>query len=161
MPFVKLKTKKGEIVLADYDIIKGWTRIRDLIGKSELTEDYGEIIQVPFKKEILLKIIEWTTYHKDDPPHVPIELSLQNNERRTDDIPSWDKDFLKLPDYTVFKLLKASVLFGIPGLLDIVSKTIASWIKGKTADEIRKVFSVINDFVNVEEKEATDNSDWF
>ena len=42
---------------------------------------------------ILKKVIQWATYHKDDPP--PPEDD-ENKEKRTDDISSWDADFLKV-----------------------------------------------------------------
>ena len=42
---------------------------------------------------ILKKVIQWATYHKDDPP---IPEDDENKEKRTDDICSWDADFLKV-----------------------------------------------------------------
>ena len=42
------------------------------------------------------QVIQWATYHKDDPP--PPEDD-ENKEKRTDDISSWDADFLKVIHY--------------------------------------------------------------
>ena len=42
---------------------------------------------------ILKKVIQWATYHKDDPP---LPEDDENKEKRTDDICSWDADFLKV-----------------------------------------------------------------
>lgn len=42
---------------------------------------------------MFLQVIQWATYHKDDPP--PPEDD-ENKEKRTDDISSWDADFLKV-----------------------------------------------------------------
>ena len=45
------------------------------------------------------------TYHKDDPP--PPEDD-ENKEKRTDDISSWDSDFLKVDQGTLFELILAA-----------------------------------------------------
>ena len=39
------------------------------------------------------QVIQWATYHKDDPPATEED---ENKEKRTDDISSWDADFLKV-----------------------------------------------------------------
>ena len=51
------------------------------------------------------KVIQWATYHKDDPP--PPEDD-ENKEKRTDDISSWDSDFLKVDQGTLFELILAA-----------------------------------------------------
>lgn len=48
------------------------------------------------------QVIQWATYHKDDPP--PLEED-ETKEKRTDDIPSWDADFLKVDQGTLFELI--------------------------------------------------------
>jgi len=54
---------------------------------------------------MLLQVITWATYHKDDPP--PPEDD-ENKEKRTDDISSWDADFLKVDQGTLFELILAA-----------------------------------------------------
>lgn len=49
-----------------------------------------------------LKVIQWCTHHKDDPP--PPEDD-ENKEKRTDDIPVWDQEFLKVDQGTLFELI--------------------------------------------------------
>ena len=56
---------------------------------------------------ILKKVIQWCTYHKDDPPAVDDE---DNKEKRADDISSWDADFLKVDQGTLFELIMVSVM---------------------------------------------------
>ena len=53
----------------------------------------------------MLQVITWATYHKDDPP--PPEDD-ENKEKRTDDISSWDADFLKVDQGTLFELILAA-----------------------------------------------------
>lgn len=52
-------------------------------------------------------MIQWCTHHKDDPP--PPEDD-ENKEKRTDDIPVWDQEFLKVDQGTLFELILVSVL---------------------------------------------------
>lgn len=66
-------------------------------------------------------MIQWCTYHKDDPP--PPEDD-DNREKRTDDIPSWDIEFLKVDQGTLFELILAANYLDIKGLLDVTCKTV-------------------------------------
>ncbi len=86
-----------------------------------MDEDDDEAVPLPnVNAAILKKVIQWCTYHKDDPP--PPEDD-ENKEKRTDDISSWDAEFLKVDQGTLFELilvrsplicslLQGSILFG-------------------------------------------------
>ena len=50
----------------------------------------------------IFQVIQWCTQHKDDPP--PPEDD-ENKEKRTDDIPVWDQEFLKVDQGTLFELI--------------------------------------------------------
>lgn len=56
----------------------------------------------------VLKVIQWCTHHKDDPP--PPEDD-ENKEKRTDDIPVWDQEFLKVDQGTLFELILVNISF--------------------------------------------------
>lgn len=53
------------------------------------------------------QVIQWCTHHKDDPP--PPEDD-ENKEKRTDDIPVWDQEFLKVDQGTLFELILVRLL---------------------------------------------------
>ena len=72
-------------------------------------------------------MIQWCTYHKDDPP--PPEDD-DSREKRTDDIPSWDIEFLKVDQGTLFELILAANYLDIKGLLDVTCKTVS--VRGET-----------------------------
>ena len=68
-----------------------------------MDEDDEEPVPLPnVNAAILRKVIQWCTYHKDDPP--PPEDD-ENKEKRTDDICSWDAEFLKVDQGTLFELI--------------------------------------------------------
>lgn len=118
-------------------------------------------MQVPLPNvtaPILRKVIEWATHHKDDP--VPPVDEEEVRDRRTDDIPAWDQEFLKVDQGTLFELIQAANYLDIKGLLDVTCKTVANMIKGKTPEEIRKTFNITNDFTPEEEKAIREENRW-
>lgn len=71
-----------------------------------MEEDEEEPVPLPnVNAAILRKVIQWCSYHKDDPP--PPEDD-ENKEKRTDDICSWDAEFLKVDQGTLFELILVS-----------------------------------------------------
>jgi len=73
-----------------------------------MDEDDEEVVPLPnVNSPILKKVIQWATFHKDDPP--PPEDD-ENKEKRTDDISSWDADFLKVDQGTLFELILVSFI---------------------------------------------------
>lgn len=63
-----------------------------------------EVVPLPnVNSAILRKVIQFCTYHKDDP--VPSSSDEdENKEKRTDDITSWDADFLKVEKNLILDL---------------------------------------------------------
>jgi len=128
------------------------------LGDNE--EDGGEQETIPLPNvngSILKKVIQWCQYHKDDP--LPLEED-DNKEKRTDDIPSWDQEFLKVDQGTLFELILAANYLEIKGLLDVTCKTVANMIKGKTPEDIRKTFNIKNDFTPEEEEQIRKENAW-
>lgn len=71
-----------------------------------MDENDEEVVPLPnVNSAILKKVIQWATFHKDDPS--PAEED-DNKEKRTDDISSWDADFLKVDQGTLFELILVS-----------------------------------------------------
>ena len=70
-----------------------------------MTQD-EEVVPLPnVNAAILKKVIQWATYHKDDPP---LPEDGENKEERKDNICSWDADFLKVDQGTLFELILAA-----------------------------------------------------
>ena len=67
---------------------------------------------------------------QDDPPPDDGE----DKEKRTDDIPAWDQEFLKVDQGTLFELILAANYLDIKGSLDVICKTVAIMIKRKTPE---------------------------
>lgn len=76
-------------------------------------------------------MIQWCTHHKDDPP--PPEDD-ENKEKRTDDIPVWDQEFLKVDQGTLFELIlvcKAACVFIVMVLYGTELSRRSDFMEGK------------------------------
>jgi len=158
MPNIKLQSSDGEIFEVDVQIARCSLTIKTMLEDLGMEEGEEEVIPLPnVNSAILRKVILWATHHKDDAP--PSEDD-ESKEKRTDDISSWDADFLKVDQGTLFELILAANYLDIKGLLDVTCKTVANMIKGKTPEEIRKTFNIKNDFTPAEEEQVRKENEW-
>lgn len=72
----------------------------------------------------------------------------------------WDVNFVKVDQGTLFELILAANYLDIKPLLDLTCKTVAYMIKGKTSEEIRKTFGIVNDFTPEEEEQIRRENEW-
>ena len=148
MPTIKLQSSDGDIFPVDVEIAKQFITIKTMLNHFEVDKEEEKLVPLPnINMAILKKVIQWATYHNDNPPEED-----KNKEKSTDEISSWDADFLKVDQGTLFKLILAANYLDIKGLLDVTCKTVANMIKEKTPEEIRKTFNINYDFTHSEEK---------
>ena len=152
MAIIKLQSSDGEIFDVDVDVAKKSCTIRTMLADLNLDEpSEDDIVPLPnVTSQILRKVIDWSTYHKDDPELD--EESDEYREKRTSEIKGWDVDFFKMEQATLFELVMAANYLDVKGLLDTACKAVANLIIGKTSEEIRKTFNVTNDFTPAEEE---------
>ena len=65
-----------------------------------------------------------------------------------------------LDQEVLFDLILAANDWDIKPLLDLTCAKVASLIKGKTPEEIRKTFNIINDFTPEEEAQIREENKW-
>ena len=124
------------------------------------------------------QIIEYCKYHADTVPAegvgtpAPTEggaapaappaalpanpASLHSEEEAKE----YDAAFVKVDQSTLFELILAANYLNIKPLLDLCCLTVANMIKGKTPEEIRKTFNIVNDFTPEEEEEVRRENQW-
>lgn len=157
---VKLQSSDGELFEVEIDVIRMSNTIKTMLEDLGVEEEDNESETIPLPNvsaAILRKVVTWCQYHKNDPP--PLEED-DNKEKRTDDIPSWDAEFLKVDQGILFELILAANYLDIKGLLDVTCKTVANMIKGKTPEEIRRTFNIKNDFTPQEEEQIRKENAW-
>ena len=127
-----------------------------------LIEDLGsgEAVPVPsVSEEIMLLVKRYAEYKVDNPNPPPPED--KKDERRTDDILPWDKDFMAaLEQPVLFDLIMAANYLEFKGLLDLGCKTVANMIKGKSVEELRVTFHLKNEFTPEEEQKVREENEW-
>jgi len=85
----------------------------------------------------LEKVIEYCTYHKDNP--VP---PRSEDDYSVDNISEWDLKFIDVEIPFLFDLVLAANYLDITSLLDLGCKAIAKHIIGKSAEEIEETFRI-------------------
>nr|XP_043638988.1 SKP1-like protein 1B [Erigeron canadensis] len=102
--------------------------------------------------QILSKVIEYCKKH--------VENKADEDKPADDDLKSFDAEFVKVDQGTLFDLILAANYLNIKSLLDLTCQTVADMIKGKTPEEIRKTFNIKNDFTPEEEEEVRRENAW-
>ena len=152
MPFLKLQSSDGEVFQVETQIAKQSNTIRTMLEELGMGDDDDEAIPLPnVNATILKKVISWCTHHKDD---LPPPEDDENREKATDDISTWDMEFLKVDQGTLFELILAANYLDIKGLLDVTCRNVANMIKCKDGREIREIFNIKNEITLAEEEQA-------
>ncbi|KAJ2341310.1 hypothetical protein IWW50_003473 [Coemansia erecta] len=127
-----------------------------------LIDDLGETDEpIPLPNvtaKVLAKVIEYCEHHQFDPPIIKDEYD--DVPRRSDDISPFDEQFMKVDQEMLFEILLASNYMDIKPLLDLGCKTVANMIRGKTAEEIRTMFNIVDDFTDEEREQIKRENEW-
>ncbi|XP_037039827.1 S-phase kinase-associated protein 1-like [Bradysia coprophila] len=152
MPTVRLQSSDGEIFNTDANTIKCSETIKTMFDDCRIGDEDDVLVPVQnVRADILQKVLEWANHHKDEAQKAGD--GVDTKQKRTDDISEWDANFLKVDQGMLFDLILAANYLDVRGLLDVTCKKVASMIKGKNPDQIRKTFNIINDFGEEEGEE--------
>merc|ERR1712141_933046 len=148
MPLIKLQSSDGKVFPIDMSIAKLSTTIRDMLenlGMDGLENDSDEVIPLAnIDGHVLEKVIEWAENHKTEKDPKVVETDKIYWYPLT---PFNQKFFEMMEQQMVFDIILAANYLDIEDLLALGTKAVADRIKKcKDADEIRKTFTVQNDF---------------
>eukprot|EP00249_Psilotum_nudum_P009427 c21929_g1_i1 orf=415-891(-) len=149
---VKLRSFDDEMFEVDEMVAFESQTIKNMI------EDTGcdAPIRLPnVSSRILAKVIEYCKFHVDARQGGDDRVCLSDS-----DVKSFDADFVKVDQQTLFDLILAANYLNIKNLLDLTCQTVADMIKGKTPEEIRRTFNIKNDFTPEEEEEVRRENQW-
>jgi len=126
-----------------------------------IIEDYPDDAEVPLnnvKSNILKKIKDYLEhYQESEPKEIERPLASQNYQECVE---AWDYEYINVELDLIFEIILAANYMDIKPLLELASSKIASIIKGKTPEEIRKTFNIQNDFTPEEEQQIRDENQW-
>jgi len=154
---VTLTTSDNESFTVEKEVAERSVLIKNML------EDVGESDQpIPLPNvnaAVLKKVLEYCDHHRSDPLPAA-ETENDDNRKRTTDISEWDQKFIQVDQEMLFEIILAANYLDIKALLDVGCKTVANMIKGKTPDEIRKLFNIVNDFTPEEEAQIKKENEW-
>ncbi|MED6146219.1 SCF ubiquitin ligase complex protein SKP1b [Stylosanthes scabra] len=146
---ITLKSSDGEAFEVDEAVALESQTIKHMIEDD--CADSG--IPLPnVTSKILAKVIEYCKKH--------VEAANAEEKPNEEELKTWDADFVKVDQATLFDLILAANYLNIKSLLDLTCQTVADMIKGKTPEEIRKTFNIKNDFTPEEEEEVRRENQW-
>ena len=126
--------------------------------QAEDEEDTQEIPLPNVKSHVLAKVIEFCRHYAEEPMS-EIEKPLKSANMH-EVVQEWYANYVDVDQELLFELILAANYMDIKPLLDLTCATVASMIKGKTPEEIRKTFNIVNDFTPEEEAQVREENKW-
>jgi len=112
-------------------------------------------------KIVLEKCISFAEHHSNQSfPYPAIEKPLKSNNMH-EVVSRFDADLVDCEQDILFELILIANDLQFKELLDLTCATVASMIKGKTPEEIRKTFNIVNDFTPEEEAQVREENKWW
>ncbi|KAJ1500262.1 hypothetical protein HMI55_006813 [Coelomomyces lativittatus] len=154
----KLVSSDNQVVQVSRTIAERSVLLKNMMDDIPSSED-AEIPITNVTHRVLKKVLEYCEHHKDDPMVAP-EQDFLEERRASDDIDDWDAEYINVDQEFLFEIIMAANYLDIEPLLDLGCKTVANIIKGKSPEEIRKVFNIQNDFTPEEEAQIRRENEW-
>ena len=116
-----------------------------------MIEDIGDTaddIPLPnIRKDIFLRLTDF------------VRRQLEGQSVSLED--DWVREFMKVDVSTIFELMIGVNYLNNKQLLDLLAKYVAkSYIEGKTVEQMRATFGVVNDFTAEEEAQIKKENEW-
>ena len=144
---ITLKSNDGQTVQVDQ---KACEKSKYL--KSQIDSGKNEIVLDDIKGEVLTLVGEYLEQYKDKEPNKIPEVLTSNDLAKQ--IDEWDFNFINKTTYEVtFHLINAGVLLELEHLHDLACAKIASFMKGKSPEEVNKEFTIECQLTQDEAKE--------
>jgi len=147
---IKLKSKEGDLV----PISKKAAFMSKFIKSAlENDKDATEVSLQHVETPIVKKVVEYLVYHHNNPPK-QISRPLTTANLSENNVDPWDSKFADVDQDTMFLVLLAANYMDIQPFLHLMCAKVASLMKGKTPEEIRKTFNIRDDYTPEEEEQV-------
>ena len=126
-----------------------------------MIEDFPNETQFPMyeiKGRVLKKIKDYLEYYEDKEPK-QIEKPLRSMNFR-ECVDEWDYNYINVDKELIFEIILGANFMDIKPLLELALAKIASIIKGKSTEDIRKILDITNDFSPEEEQKIIEENKW-
>ena len=146
---ITLISSDNQKIQIDSKIVEKSDFLKNKIGNSNKKIE----INLPeINYNTLQKIVQYLIHYKEkEPQQIPKPLSSNNLSNVIDE---WDINFIKNMDMnSIYDLINASNYLEIPSLLDLSCAYVITLIKGKSIEEMRKIFNIECDLSDEQIKE--------
>ena len=152
---VRLRSKDGQVFEVREKAIGAFSvTITGMIDEGRT--DHDGVVELPnVSAATLSRVLEYVVRHFDfDDSHSSFIPSDD------DPLARFDEELVSVDNDTLFDLLEAANFLNIVKLLDLTCKAVAEQMRGKTTDEIRKKFHIVNDYTKEEEEDVRRENSW-
>lgn len=167
---IKVSTADGEV----FDVLRSVIESKSKTARDVINGVDGDITTqvIPLLGGVtgpsFRRTIEWLDQHKDDKEPEPEPKaegdqvqSIATSEQTPPPICDWDKEFFaKLSQSDLFQLILTANYLDIRPLLNVVCRTVANMVLGKTPDQIYEMFGVKDKLTPEEEEEVRKENPW-
>lgn len=156
---IHLVSQEGDSFVVPVKVAQMSELVKTMIDEEIEPDAEAQEIPLPnVKSNVLTKVIEFCRHHSEDSMN-EIEKPLKS-ANMSEVVQDWYAEFVKIEQELLFELILAANYMDIKPLLDLTCATVASMIKGKTPEEIRKTFNIVNDFTPEEEAQVREENKW-
>ena len=160
---LKIKTKNSdEIIEIEQNLYKYSKYFSDIVNHSNEFGELNDSISInldTIEISTLTHTIEFLNYYQSNPfKHIPKPLPTDNLNEFVD---KWYMDYISNKNMEeIFKIIQACNFLEVSSLLELTCAYVATIIKTKSVEEIRKIFNITNDFTKEEEEAIKAESRW-
>ncbi|XP_023882200.2 SKP1-like protein 1B [Quercus suber] len=146
---ITLVSSDGETFKVEEKVAMESQTLKDMI------EDGFVVSVIPLPKiasQTLSRVIEYCKKHVEASDQSEVDTSYPV-DKTDQSLTAWDDELvkdIKVDQNILFDLIQAANFLNIKGLLDLICKTVADMMEGKSVPEIRKMF---HDYTPEEEEE--------
>jgi len=148
---IKLKSKEGTLIEISK---KAAFQSKFIKTALEHDKDAAEVQLQHIETAILQKVVDYLVHHLNNPAkNIPKPLTTSN---LTEVVDAWDAKFADMENNqdNMFKVLLAANYMDIGPLLNLMCAKVATLMRGKTPEEIRRVFNIRSDYTPEEEEQV-------
>ncbi|KAF0919989.1 hypothetical protein E2562_032445 [Oryza meyeriana var. granulata] len=126
-----------------------------LVLRHMIEDDCADAAGIPLAvvaAKPLAKIVDYCTKHAAKSSGLTIE--------EAEELKRFDAEFIEVDTDMLYDLLRAAHFMDVEGLFKLAVQRTADLIKGKTPEQNRETFGIVNDFTPEEEEEICRENEW-
>jgi S-phase kinase-associated protein 1 len=147
---------EGDKIKVTPEVAKMSVLMSDMLADDDDAE--AEIPLLEVDKATLKKVVQFLEYHVHDPMQEiqkPIKSTIMEEIAC-----EWDAKFMDVPQEELFTIILAANYLDIPSLLDLGIAKMATMVKDKEPEEVKRLFNIEPDITPEEEKLVREQNPW-